>query len=93
VQVQPRAGESRIVGPYGGGIKVRIAAAPVDGAANEALIDLLAGTLHIPRRSIRIVHGTSSRLKLVEVDDDQAAVCRSRLEALLHAVDKAGPRR
>jgi uncharacterized protein YggU (UPF0235/DUF167 family) len=53
---------------HGDALKVRLAAPPVDGAANEALIALLAQELEVPRRSIRIVTGASARNKLVQVD-------------------------
>ncbi len=49
-------------------MKIRLAAPPVDGAANEALIVLLAGELDVPRRAVTIVSGASSRSKLVQVD-------------------------
>jgi uncharacterized protein YggU (UPF0235/DUF167 family) len=53
---------------HGDALKVRLAAPPVDGAANDALIALLAEELEVPRRSIRIVTGASARNKLVQVD-------------------------
>ena len=53
---------------HGEALKVRLAAPPVDGAANEALVALLAEELGVPRRSIRIVAGGSARSKLVQVD-------------------------
>lgn len=93
VHVQPGAGKSQIVGAHGDGIKIKVAAPPVGGAANEALIDLLAERLRLPKRSLRIVRGQSSRQKLVEVDESHAGECRPRLEALLTTVDKVGPRR
>jgi uncharacterized protein (TIGR00251 family) len=93
VFVQPRAGRSEIVGTRGDGIKVRIGAPPVAGAANEALITLLAESLRISRSSIRIVGGMRGRQKLIEVDASLSVACRARLEALTHTVDKSGPRR
>lgn len=93
VHVQPRASKTEIVGSYGDGIKVRLAAPPVDGAANQALIDLLAESLRVPRRSIRIVQGASGRRKVVEVEDGDPCSYRLRLEALLRSVDKGRPRR
>ena len=68
VHVQPRASRSEIVGEHSGALRVRLAAPPVDGAANEALVDLLAKALHVPRRDVRIVSGATSRRKVVEVD-------------------------
>ncbi len=68
VRVQPRAARSEIVGLHGDALKVRLAAAPAEGAANEALIDLLADALGIARRAVRIVAGATSRGKIVEVD-------------------------
>jgi uncharacterized protein (TIGR00251 family) len=53
---------------HGGALKVRLTAPPVDGAANEALVALLADELEVTRRSIRIVSGPASRTKLVQVD-------------------------
>ena len=53
---------------HGDALKVRLGAPPVDGAANEALIALLAEELGVPRRAVRIVSGASSRSKLVHVE-------------------------
>jgi uncharacterized protein (TIGR00251 family) len=49
---------------------VRLAAPPVEGAANEALIDFLADHYHVPRRSIRIVSGERSRVKRIEIQSE-----------------------
>jgi uncharacterized protein (TIGR00251 family) len=68
VRVQPRASRSEIVGLHGDALKVRLSAPPVEGAANVALVALLAEALGIPRRDVRIVAGASSRGKVVEVD-------------------------
>ena len=59
---------------HGEALKVRLAAPPVDGAANEALVALLAEELEVPRRSIRIVAGGSARSKLVQVDGIESGV-------------------
>jgi uncharacterized protein (TIGR00251 family) len=68
VRVQPRASRSEIVGLHGDALKVRLAAPPVDGAANAALVELLADGLGVPRSCVRIVTGATSRGKVVEVD-------------------------
>ena len=72
VRVQPRASRTEIVGTHGDALKVRLAAPPVDGAANDALVALLADALAVPRRAVRIVAGASSRPKTVEVDGTTA---------------------
>lgn len=65
VLVQPRASRSRVVGEHGGYLKVQLAAPPVDGAANAALLELLADLLGVPRRQVSLVSGESSRRKRV----------------------------
>jgi len=67
VFVQPRASRAEIVGCHGSAIKIRLAAPPVDGAANDALVRFLADILDCSRANVRIVAGTSSRQKIVEI--------------------------
>ncbi len=74
VRVQPRASRTEIAGIQHGALKVRLQAPPVDGAANEALVDFLADSLDVPRRMIRIVAGESSRSKVVEAIGIDAGV-------------------
>ncbi len=77
VRVQPRASRTELAGTQHGALKVRLQAPPVDGAANEALVDFLAESLGVPRRTVRIVSGASSRTKVVEVTGiDAVAVLR-----------------
>jgi uncharacterized protein (TIGR00251 family) len=66
VRVQPRSSKNEIAWE-GDALKVRLTAPPVDGAANEALIALLADRLHLPKRALNIVQGTSSRNKVLEI--------------------------
>jgi uncharacterized protein (TIGR00251 family) len=67
VRVIPRAGRSGFAGMRDGALLVRLAAAPVDGAANAELIALIARALHLPRRDITIVSGERSRSKRIRV--------------------------
>ena len=53
---------------HGDALKVRLAAPPVDGAANDAFVTLLADELDVARRAVRIVSGESSRSKTVQID-------------------------
>lgn len=77
VRVQPRASRTEVAGTQQGALKVRLQAPPVDGAANEALVEFLADSLGVPRRLVRIVSGASSRTKVVEVTGvDAGAVSR-----------------
>ncbi|HYU54157.1 MAG TPA: DUF167 domain-containing protein [Gemmatimonadaceae bacterium] len=77
VHLQPRASKNEIAGLHGGSLKVRVTAPPVEGLANEALIDFLSQSLDIPRRSVCIVSGLSSRNKVVEASEvDLEAVQR-----------------
>lgn len=67
VLVQPRASRTRVVGEHGGRLKVQLAAPPVDGEANAALIELIARTFGVPRRQVALVAGDASRRKRVRV--------------------------
>jgi len=67
VRVVPRASKSEIVGEHDGVLKVRIASPPVDGAANEELIKLLAKSFGAAKNAVEIVSGHSSRLKKVAI--------------------------
>ena len=77
VHVQPRATRSEIIGQHGTALKVRLQAPPVDGAANEALVRLLAAALGVPGGSVRLVAGATSRTKTVEVSGTTVAAVRA----------------
>jgi uncharacterized protein (TIGR00251 family) len=85
VRVMPRAGRTAIAGVRGDALLVRLSAAPVDGAANEALLDLLASTLRLPRRDLRIAAGERSRSKRIAVSGLTAGQLTTALSAILPA--------
>jgi len=80
VRVIPRARKTEIGGERDGAVLIRLAAPPVDGAANDALIDFLRRTLSIPRRNIRIVSGEKSRRKRIAIDGATLASIRSTFQ-------------
>jgi uncharacterized protein len=67
VRVMPRASKSGLAGVRGNAVLVRLHAAPVDGAANAELIEVLADALGVPKRAISIVSGERSRQKRVQI--------------------------
>ncbi len=67
VYLQPRSSKNEIVGPYGDGIKITVTAPPVDGKANEALIQLLSKKLKIPPTRIEILKGHHFREKILRI--------------------------
>ena len=67
VRVIPRAGKSGLAGTRGDALLVRLQAPPVDGAANEELIAVLAAALGVPKRQLSIIAGARSRQKRVRV--------------------------
>ena len=82
VRVVPRASRSEIAGEFDGALRVRLAAPPVDGAANRQLIKLLAKELKVPQNAVEIVAGSASKSKTVRignVSDD----ARERLKSLV----------
>jgi len=68
VKVHPRARRTAITGRFGEAWKLDLAAPPVDGKANEECIRFFAEVASLPRSSVRIVSGLSSRIKIVEID-------------------------
>ncbi|HUJ18382.1 MAG TPA: DUF167 domain-containing protein [Nitrospirota bacterium] len=67
VRIQPRASKNEVVRREDGGIKIRLTAPPVDGAANEALIRFLADTFSVSKSQVEIVSGHTSRDKIVRI--------------------------
>lgn len=68
VHIQPGASRSEFAGKHGERIKIRLAAPAVEGKANEALVEFLAGHYGVPKRSVRIAAGLRSRRKRVVID-------------------------
>lgn len=68
VRVVPRASKAGVAGLRDGAVLVRLAAAPVDGAANAELVQTLASALDLPRRAVSITSGAAARQKRVRVD-------------------------
>lgn len=83
VQVVPRASRDRLGPIHGDRLKVQLTAPPVDGAANEALVALLAKALGRPRSDVRIVRGQTGRKKTIRV----AGVGR---DALFERIEEKG---
>jgi uncharacterized protein (TIGR00251 family) len=79
IHVQPKARTTEVVGWHGDAIKIRVAAPPVGGAANEALVRFLAERLGVARSSISVASGATGRLKRVAVE----GVERERVMELL----------
>jgi hypothetical protein len=79
VQVVPRASRSEIVGEHNGALRVRIAAPPVDGAANDELVRTLARALGVKRGAIEITAGQTSKTKQVRVTGATAPALQNLL--------------
>ena len=80
LRVSPGSRRSELVGRHGEGWKVRVTAPPEGGRANDAVLDLLAARLDLPRRALSIVSGHSGREKVVQMDGIDRAESERRLE-------------
>jgi uncharacterized protein len=85
VRVTPRAGRTAIAGMRGDALAVRLAAAPVDGAANDALIAFLAEIFDRPRRDVTILSGHASRDKRIAIAGLTESQFAARLNDILNA--------
>jgi uncharacterized protein len=79
LRVQPRAARTEVVGRHGEALRVRVTAPPVDGAANQALVRLLADRLGVPRGTVQVVAGETGRNKIVAVEGISAPEARRLL--------------
>ena len=86
LRVSPGARRAGIAGRHGDAWKVRVAEPPEDGRANEAVLRLLAETLDVPRASVALVSGFSSRDKIVEL----RGLDHAQSERLLDSAGKKG---
>lgn len=80
VRVTPRASRSGLDGVHAGALRVRLNAPPVDGAANDELVEVMAAVFGIPKRAVSIVSGQSSRTKRVRLSGVDAESARRRIE-------------
>jgi uncharacterized protein (TIGR00251 family) len=79
VFVQPRAAKTELAGLHDGHPKIRVAAPPVEGAANTALIEFVAKRLKVAKARVRVVGGLASRRKVLEIDGVAAEAVREAL--------------
>ena len=90
IRVQPGAKKTAIIGIYGAGeqaaLKIAIQSPPIEGRANEALIAFLAQTLSLPKSSIHLLSGQSSRSKIVHIK----GLASAEAERLLHPAHFTG---
>ena len=83
VRVVPRAGRTGLGGYRGGVLGVRLAAAPVDGAAHDALIEFIADLFGRPKRDVSIVAGRTSRTNRISIDGLDQPQLDAKLSAIL----------
>ena len=72
LHIQPGARKTEIAGRHGDALKIRLAAPPVDGKANEALLRFVAEALHLPKSAVCLKSGQTSRRKVLEVSEATA---------------------
>ena len=87
VHVQPRAGRTAVVGRHGAALKLRVAAPPAEGRANDATCALLARTLGVKSASVSLVSGASSRTKRIRIDGVDGPAVAGALRVALDATE------
>ena len=79
VKIHPRARKNAITGEFGGALKLSLASPPVDGRANQACVEFFAKLLMVPRSSVTIASGQTSRRKVIRVAGLSAEEVRRRI--------------
>ena len=79
VRVIPRSSRTMIVGEHDGALKVKISSPPVDGAANDEIIKLMAKTLGVSRSRVEIVSGQTAKAKQIRISDVTAEQAKNAL--------------
>jgi uncharacterized protein (TIGR00251 family) len=79
VRVRPGARKNDVAGIHAGAVKISLTAPPVDGRANEALIEFVAELLRIPRARVSLVSGATNRMKLLRITGKSAAEVQAAL--------------
>lgn len=79
LHIQPKARKTEIIGIHGDALKVKVAAPPIDGAANEEIIAFFARFLGVPKSRIEMTQGERSRHKTIEIDGVTAGELTSLL--------------
>ena len=83
VKVHPRARKNAITGTVGEALKLALTAPPVEGRANQAVVEFFADLFEIPRSSVTIASGASSRVKRIDIAGINAAHAQLRLQSIL----------
>lgn len=76
LKVIPKSSKNRVVGWVGDRLKVQVTAPPERGKANDAVVEVLAGALGLPRSRVRIVAGQTAPLKTVDIDGDDSVLAK-----------------
>ena len=79
IHVQPGARKTEVVGVYGEAIKIKVAATPERGIANDALIEFIAERLDIPKSAVKLVRGRTGRSKTIAIEGMSEAEARQKL--------------
>jgi uncharacterized protein (TIGR00251 family) len=92
LHVQPGAGRTAVVGRHGDAVKVRVAAPPEGGRANDAVVALVAATFDVKLAHVTLLSGESSRAKRVQIDGLAEADVERLLELAMRDAGRGGKR-
>jgi uncharacterized protein (TIGR00251 family) len=79
VYVQPGAKKSEISGKHAGRLKIRLKSLPIDGKANQELVQFMIKFLKVRKQDIQIIRGEKSRLKLLSIEEDSCVIERLKM--------------
>lgn len=80
IVAQPKSSKNEVIGPFNGAVKIKITAPPIEGRANDAIIEFLSELLGIAKKKIHLYRGDTSKNKIFQIEDVEMEFVKEKLK-------------